>query len=219
MDFSTGSHSAGGPESTDSLAGTPLYLAPELFAGAKPSARSDSYSVGVLLCHLATDDYPVRGRTRGDGESAHLAAKRQPLRDVRPDLPSGFIDVVERALARNPADRYQSAGEFGNALAAVSGQTYTRDEHSNVTRWRKSLLAVAAVIIAGLLVGVGMFGRAVGTPESAATPEAGSDQSLAVTSATDVRLPASAGYRSEERRVGKEWGWRGRPCDDRWRLP
>ena len=187
MDFGTGRHIGGAREMTDSLAGTPLYLAPELFAGVKPSARSDIYSLGVLLYHLVTDDYPVCGRTRGDVESAHLAAKRQPLRDVRPDLPSAFIDVVERALARNPADRYQSAGEFGNALAAVSGQSYTRDEHPNVPRWRKSLLAVAAVIVAGLLVGVGMFGRA--TTDGVARPEA-----LLVSSAAEIPPAPSAGY-------------------------
>jgi serine/threonine protein kinase len=196
MDFGTGRHIGGAREVADSLAGTPLYLAPELFAGMKPSVRSDIYSVGVLLYHLVTDDYPVSGRTRGDVEAAHVAATRQPLRDVRPDLPSSFIEVVERALARNPADRYPSAGEFGNALAAVSGQPDSRVEPSNVTRLRKSLLGLAAVIVAGLLVGLGMFGRSVRPPDGAAAPAAaaGSRESVALSSAAAMPSSASGAY-------------------------
>ena len=85
MDFGTGSNIRG-TETADTFAGTPLYLAPELFRGEKPSAQSDIYSLGVLLYHLVSGDYPVRGTTRVDLESAHLTATRQPLRDVRPGL-------------------------------------------------------------------------------------------------------------------------------------
>ncbi len=59
MDFGTGGDIRG-TRNGDTLAGTPLYLAPELFAGAKPSAQSDIYSLGVLLYHLVTGDYPVQ---------------------------------------------------------------------------------------------------------------------------------------------------------------
>ena len=79
MDFGTG-RAMGGTDTSDDLAGTPLYLAPELFGGAKPSAVTDIYSLGVLLYHLVTGDYPVRGKTRDDVESAHRTAKRQPLK-------------------------------------------------------------------------------------------------------------------------------------------
>ena len=153
MDFGTGGHIRG-TETTDTLAGTPLYLAPELFLGERPSAQSDIYSLGVLLYHLVSGNYPVRGVTRGDLESAHSAQKRHPLRDVRPDLSPVFIDVVERALAPHPADRYKSAGEFGNALAAAAGVAYTGDksEESNSRRkWQAFTVAAAAVAV--LLVG------------------------------------------------------------------
>ena len=145
MDFGTGQPIAGGHDTADSLAGTPLYLAPELFSGAKPSVASDIYSLGVLLYHLATDKYPVTGRSRADVESAHLAGQRQSLRDARPDLSPAFIEVVEHALARAPGDRYRSAGEFGNALASVAGGKYTVRPCPGLTamarasRWRQPL--------------------------------------------------------------------------------
>lgn len=158
MDFGTGRH-IGTPEITDSLAGTPLYMAPELFAGAKPSVASDIYSLGVLLYHLVTDEYPVRGSSRADVESAHARGTRHALRDARPDLPAAFIDVVERSLARDPKDRYQSAGEFGNALAAVAGLRYTDDPAPARFKPRTRILA-AATVAAALLIGVSLFNRA-----------------------------------------------------------
>jgi hypothetical protein len=159
MDFGTGRH-IDGADTSDDLAGTPLYLAPELFAGAKPSAVTDIYSLGVLLYHLVSGDYPVRGITRNDVESAHRTAKRQPLRDVRPDLAPAFIDVIERALSLHPEDRYQSAGQFGNALAAAAGSTYAPDDPSSKS-WRKWQIAAAAGAIAALLAVLVILGQRV----------------------------------------------------------
>jgi hypothetical protein len=156
MDFGTG-HPISGQGTTDSLAGTPLYLAPELFSGAKPSVASDVYSLGVLLYHLVTNGYPVTGRSRADVESAHRAGHRQPLRDARPDLSPAFIDVVERALAHVPGDRYRSAGEFGNALASVAGGKYKDDPAPRPIPWRT--LAVAAAAVVALLVAWNMSNR------------------------------------------------------------
>ena len=151
MDFGTG-RDVGGSDTSDDLAGTPLYLAPELFAGAKPSAATDIYSLGVLLYHLVTGDYPVRGTTRSDIESAHRTARRHPLRDVRPDLSPAFIDVIERALAPNPRDRYQSAGQFGNALAAAAGSIYAPDSSNKKRIW--PFAAAAGAVAAGILIGL-----------------------------------------------------------------
>ena len=135
MDFGTGRDIAGRSGLTDSLAGTPLYLAPELFLGEEPSEASDVYSLGVLLYHLVTGQYPVYGLTRHDVELAHQRGQRKPLRDARPDLAPAFVDVVERALAPIPKNRYASAGEFGDALSGVTGSTYTPDIPQTPNRW------------------------------------------------------------------------------------
>lgn len=122
MDFGAGKER---PEKGTALnadrAGTPLYLAPELWDDAQPTTRSDVYSLGVLLFYLVSESYPVTGATADAVRDAHHAGRRSLLRDVRPDAPDPFIDVVERALATDPNDRFQTAGELGAALRRLQG--------------------------------------------------------------------------------------------------
>ncbi len=94
----------------DDLTGTPLYLAPELYRRQSASRASDIYSLGVLMYFLVTGTFPVEGQNARDVAEAHLTGRRRLLVDRRPDLPSGFIHVVERAIAATPEQRYQSAG-------------------------------------------------------------------------------------------------------------
>src|SRR4029077_11384798 len=70
----------------DTLAGTPLYLAPELFDGGQPTVSADIYSLGVLLFHLVTGHYPVESQTRAGVQRAHQRHERKYLQDMRPDL-------------------------------------------------------------------------------------------------------------------------------------
>ena len=112
MDFGTGEALAG----TNRLVGTPLYLAPEIFRGQKASVQSDVYSVGVLLYYLVTGAFPVAAATMEQLERAHANHHRRPLRDLRPDVPEGFVRVVERALDSDPLRRYRSVGELEQGL-------------------------------------------------------------------------------------------------------
>lgn len=137
-----------------SLSGTPLYLAPEVLAGGSASQRSDIYSLGVLLYHLVTRSFPARGASLAELRAAHERGDVRLLRDVRPDLPGGFVRVVERALAKDPGERYASAGALERALAELLEETATQTPH----RWPRSskrvrrLAAVAACLTAGLIV-------------------------------------------------------------------
>lgn len=148
-DFGTGKElgadSTGDPSSPD-LAGTPLYLAPEVFEGRPRTALADIYGVGVLLYHLVTASYPVTGRTRAEVADAHQRGTRTSLRDARPDLPPEFVAVVERALAVDPQERYQSAGAFEAALAPIIGRT--PDEPPR-PRWVPIALSATALVVAG----------------------------------------------------------------------
>ena len=121
MDFGTGRNlKRQAPAPGNDFAGTPLYLAPEVFAGHPRTPPSEIYSLGVLLYFMVTGSYPVEGDSRTQIERQHdLSGSRKSLRDVRPDLPESFIRVVERATAEKPEDRYQSAGELEAALARV----------------------------------------------------------------------------------------------------
>jgi eukaryotic-like serine/threonine-protein kinase len=101
------------------ITGTPLYLAPEVFNRAPATIASDIYSAGVLLFHLVTTEYPVEGHTLTEVETAHARGERQWLADLRPDLPASFVQVVERAIARDPAQRYRSSDEMRQHLIAT----------------------------------------------------------------------------------------------------
>jgi eukaryotic-like serine/threonine-protein kinase len=98
------------------LAGTPLYMAPELFEGGHATVASDIYAVGVLLYRLVTSDFPIHAQSIGDVRRAHRSAALRSLRDVRPDLPAAYIRTVERCLAHDPDKRFHSAAALERAL-------------------------------------------------------------------------------------------------------
>jgi serine/threonine-protein kinase len=110
MDLGTGREIDASRSYLPDLVGTPLYLAPEIFSGVPASVRSDLYSLGVLLYHLVTGSYPVRATTIEELQARLAHRKTVRLRDARADLPTAFVRVVERAIAVDPAQRYESAG-------------------------------------------------------------------------------------------------------------
>jgi hypothetical protein len=118
MDFGAGRDLADLVDLRD-YTGTPLYMAPELFRGGVATPASDIYSLGVILFHLVTGEYPVEGRSFTDLLVAHREGRHRLLADRRPDLPGGFIRAVEHALAPQARDRPQSAGAFLQELAEI----------------------------------------------------------------------------------------------------
>ena len=142
MDLGTG-RDIGRGEAAAGLAGTPLYLAPEIFGGATASVQSDIYSLGVLLYHLVTGEYPVRAATFDALEQAHGAGAGVPLSVRRPDLPAPFVAAIDRAIARDPEERYKTAGEFESALVRAL------EAPAPEAAWRRAivwgLLGIAAI--------------------------------------------------------------------------
>jgi TOMM system kinase/cyclase fusion protein len=138
MDFGAGDMVAGIAESQRQLRGTPLYLAPEVLNGARPTVRSDLYSLGILLYHLVTGEFPVWGNSVDELLRAHDRPKRRLLRDIRPDLPAAFVRVIDVATAMLPDDRPESAGAMAALLEAAvtapfSLQTLPRTGRSPAT--------------------------------------------------------------------------------------
>jgi TolB-like protein/Flp pilus assembly protein TadD len=119
MDFGTGRQLDG--TSDTNIAGTPLYLAPEVLFGATPTARSDVYSVGVVIYYLLTGSYPVQGCDLADLRRAHAARERGDLRASCPEIPHRLARVIARALDPIQDRRYASAHSLGAALAALQG--------------------------------------------------------------------------------------------------
>ncbi len=199
MDFGAGTDLASSANTHD-LAGTPLYLAPELFDGQPATAATDIYSLGVLLYYLVSGAYPVEGSTHEEIAKAHGRHEFKPLRDRRPDLPEGFVRVIERALATQPDDRYASAGSFAQALGASVGFASTRspldqrstDEVARPTsaRLRSSVLAAAAVLVVASAAGLFWWktgARSTGAAQSS-SGAAVQSQSAPVGGVTDAGL-------------------------------
>lgn len=108
------------PEQALDLAGTPLYMAPELFTGARSSVQSDLYSLGVLMFHLATGSYPVTATRVSEIAEKHRIGRALKLQDLRPELSTPFVQVVERALQTDPLQRFESAGAMQAAITTAS---------------------------------------------------------------------------------------------------
>src|ERR1700691_5230343 len=85
------------PQLQTGVAGTPTYMAPELFRGNPATVASDIYSMGVLLYFLVTGEYPVRLSKRPFAEAVAAIGDRRTLMDLRPDLPEPFLRTVNRA--------------------------------------------------------------------------------------------------------------------------
>ena len=119
MDFGLGHETAAAEPAN--FGGTPLYMAPEVLEGEPATVLSDLYAVGVLLFHLVARAYPVEGSTVEGLREAHSAREGRSLRDLRPDLPSSFSRVVEKAIAFDPSRRYATAGQMTAALEAALG--------------------------------------------------------------------------------------------------
>jgi Tol biopolymer transport system component len=124
MDFGTGTDITDG--SSDDLAGTPLYLAPELLAGREPSARSDIYSVGVLLYHLLTRSYPVTADSLPALREAHARRQTPAARISRRELPGKLARILHRALDPRPERRDASAASLRADLLSISSRRRTR---------------------------------------------------------------------------------------------
>src|SRR5262249_41274997 len=153
MDFGAGrrliEHSS---DAMRNVAGTPLYLAPEVLDRRAPTTSSDIYSLGVLLYHLVTGSYPVRGNSLSEIVDAHKRGERHQLHKERPDLPDGFVRVIEKATAVDPADRFARADAFEAALVnALSGSSNNKREpwFFPVPRWVMVLAAVAVLVGGG----------------------------------------------------------------------
>ena len=156
MDFGTGGimkrlSPAG---SGDDFAGTPLYLPPKCSPDTRGHASLGNLQPWRAPVFPRDRTYPVEGDSRteigGPARAARIAASR--CATSGPDLPDGFIRVVERASAEAPEERYQSAGELEAALAQVLSPPSARPSRSplraRAADWKKALIFAALVVLA-----------------------------------------------------------------------
>jgi len=97
------------------------YVAPEQILGESVDARSDIYALGCLLFETLTGQAPFAGWREGPEALAHVNAPPPSPVELCPGLPREFDDVVQRAMAKDPGERYPSAGELGKAALVAAG--------------------------------------------------------------------------------------------------
>lgn len=112
---------AGGFESaTGVITGSPAFTAPEVLAGASPTPASDVYSLGATLFCALTGHAAFERRTGEQVVAQFLRITSQPIPDLRKQgLPADVAAIIERAMARDPADRPATAAEFGDELREI----------------------------------------------------------------------------------------------------
>lgn len=116
---------------TGMFVGTTDYVSPEQVRGKRPDARSDVYSLGCTLFHMLTGRVPYPAELDWEKLVAHTREPVPSALPLRPDIPSAFDTVISRAMAKQPSDRYQSAGGLGRAaLAAAEGRTLAAEPRS-----------------------------------------------------------------------------------------
>src|SRR5438876_506973 len=103
-----------------SIVGTAQYLSPEQARGAPVDARSDLYSLGIVLYEMLTGKVPYTGDAPVEIAMKHLTAVPDPPSKLRPDVPHDLDAIVMRALAKDPEQRYGSAEEMDADLARVA---------------------------------------------------------------------------------------------------
>lgn len=123
LDFGISKFSALGNESgfsmtrTGAVMGTPYYMSPEQAKGAKGmDQRADLYSVGVILYECATGQVPFNADTFNELLFKIVLEEPPPLESLVPDINPGFAEIIRRAMAREPAHRFQTAKEFQAAI-------------------------------------------------------------------------------------------------------
>ena len=128
MDFGVAHLASSDMTRTGIVVGTPSYMAPEQVMGGKAVPGTDLFAVGAVLYHLITGSKPFEGPTLQSLFYRIVTDMPKPLDEVRPGLPSALNTIIQKAMAKDAADRYETALDMANAIIAVraelSGNAY-----------------------------------------------------------------------------------------------
>jgi hypothetical protein len=161
--------SSRGATQTGSFLGTVDYCAPEQIQGEPLDGRADIYSLGCVLYHCLSGQAPYERETDFAVLQAHLSAPPPALSSARPDLPRSLDEVIVKALAKSPDDRYSTSQSLAEAFRTAlvgSEEDATRAVPVSATKpqkrqvaprgrplWGRRRLIAAAVVVVALAAG------------------------------------------------------------------
>lgn len=159
--------------------GSPKYMSPEQWGAAPPAGepridhRTDVYSLGVLAAEAVTGVAPFDGDGIWAIRDAHLAKGRSVKPGDAGDVPASVAEVLERAMARDRSNRFDSAGEFARALRAAAAAPGANTSTPLTQAERRHLVpAVALMVVSGIVAFGSVYWLWKPTPAVPLTPEA-----------------------------------------------
>src|SRR5882757_409936 len=184
-----------------STLGTMAYMAPERFKSGQSDPRSDVYALTCVLHECLTGSRPYSGDSLEQQLAGHLVAPPPRPSALNPNLPKGFDDVVAKGMAKEPDNRYQTAGELADAVRSV--QPVRRAAHSKrkppspgARRPRRlSTLTLSAAAVVGILIAAvvtwQMRSAPVDSRNGAAAGSSTTTESSSTSLATLIGAPAA----------------------------
>jgi serine/threonine-protein kinase len=124
-DFGLGWRPALDDEETPRSSGTPLFMAPELLAGERPTPQSDLYALGVTLWWSLAGRPPFEAKTLAELKQEAPRGPSPSLRSIRPEVPQSFVDAILAAMAPSRSDRVRTAAELGSRFQTIARELGT----------------------------------------------------------------------------------------------
>lgn len=146
--------------STGATLGAPQYLSPEQVNGDIATARSDIYSLGCVLYQTVTGKAPFSGETSMAVALSHRNLPIPKARDFDLSIPQAIDDIISRAMAKSPGQRFASAGQMARALRAIIGEApitpvvavdQTQGFPEPPSRARRKALVATAFLVAAIV--------------------------------------------------------------------
>jgi len=128
--------------------GTPDYMAPEQARGDKVDARADIYAAGAILYRAVTGKKPFEGRDPMATLTAVLTEEPPRPSELNPAVPLSLELVIQKAMAKNPAERFQTMAELDAALAPFDEQAPLLDLEAGAVGADRRAAATAKTVLA-----------------------------------------------------------------------